>query len=315
MRIRRNRLLPKILRLSAFLFCVQALIAACIVRHGKAEVQDLMLSMGAQMMQIGEQTEVVPRTLRINGAQIRMRAQRVAGRTLDDVLDEFEARCRTRNGRFWEQLSGDRAKRKLDESQLDLLDGVMRSETDLAGAVACMDVGDEQGSPSSILQRAQRFVDTGDATSFGDLRYVRAEKREEGVFVVMMWTDGPLNLRQMFPSTGDAPGLDFPDLPRPPNGRRLFSAWEEGQAPALNVYESSGKTPGELDTHYRAALSALGWTELNPKAGVDEARAAGLMVMRDGITVTLSQSRGQDGHSMTTIMPTDRRGAVHAGVR
>ena len=311
LRARRDRLVHKVLRLSAFLFCAQAVIAAVVVRRVQAEVQDLMLTVGSQMMQLGERAGgIAPRTLRINGAQIRLRVQRVPGMTLDQVLDHFEARCRARNGRFYEQLQSDRAKQKLDEEQLGLLDGVMRSESDDAGAVACMDVGDEQGSPSSILARAQRFVETGDATSFGELRYVRAEKRDGGVFAVMMWTDGPLDVRRMFPKEGDAPGVDFPDLPRPPGSRRLFSAWEEGQAPALNVYESHALPPRELDAHYRKTLAELGWAPLNPAGSGEHARAYGLMVMRDGTTVTLSQTAGPSGRSMTTMMPMDTRGAV-----
>jgi hypothetical protein len=293
----------------------QLVLTALLVRRVHAEVQDLMLSVGSQVMQLGERMGVgPPRTLRVNGAQIRMRVEHAPTLTLDEVLDHFESVCRSRNGRFYEQLSQGRSKVKLEEQELDFLDGVMRVDADDQGSVACLDVGeDERGSPSSILKRAQAFAATGDATSFGQLRYVRAEKEERGVFVVMMWTDGPLNLKQMFPTTGDAPGVDFPDLPRPPHGRRILSAWEEGQAPALNIYQAARMDAASLDAHYRAQLPALGWEAMTPPAANKSHPIKGAMVMRNGVTVLLSHGSLDNGkHGLTTIIPMDTAGATSA---
>jgi hypothetical protein len=314
MRRRKEKTLHKLVRLLAFVTFTQLLVTALIVRGVRAEVQSLMSSVGAQMMQIGERVGTLePRTLRINGAQLRLRVQRVPGMALGQALDLFESRCRARNGRFYEQVKERASNAALGEGQFDLLDGVMRVESEEAGSVACFDVGEEKGSPESILARAQKFAATGDASSFGDLRYVRVERRVQGVFVVMMWTDGPLDLRAMFPKQGDAPGVDFPDLPRPPDARRIFSAWEEGEAPAVNIYEAAGKTPKELDAYYRAELAQRGWRVLNPP-GREDAPVRALMVMRDGVTVTLSHSALEEGRlGMTTIAPMDTAGAT-AGV-
>jgi len=313
--IRREPVLFKVLRLSAFVLCVQVLITALLVRGVHAQLQDMVQSAGAQMTQLGGKlTEGgPPRTLRINGAQIRLRTQRLPKRTLDDVLDQFQTRCRGHNGRFYEQLQQAPQTRLLGEQQLGLLDGVLRTESPEAGSVACMDVGDEKASPSSVLERAQRFVKTGDLASFGGLRLLRAEKRESGVFVVMMWTDGAFNVKQMFPSQGDAPGVDFPDLPRPPGSRRILSAWEEGQAPAVNIYESTTLKPEQLDKFYRVELPKLGWEAMLPPSKGTDLLAHPLIVMRDGMTVSLSQT-DLEGESLatTTIMPMDTQGAVEA---
>lgn len=302
-------LLARVTRLGAFLLFAQTLFTALAAHGVRAEVQDLMLSVGSQMMQVGERIgATTPRTLRVNGAQIRLRIQHTDAQTLDDVLDHFETHCRSRNGRFYEQLKTGRTKGKLDEQGLGLLDGVLRVENDESGAVACLDVGEERGSPESILERARRFTETGDAASFGDLRYVRAERRNDGgVFVVMMWTDGPLNIREMFPREGDAPGIDFSDLPRPPGARRILSAWEEGQAPALNMYESSAHSAEQLERHYRSELPKLGWEFMTPPS--KEPRSRGALIMRDGVTVTLSHmSVTERKVGVTTIVPMDTRG-------
>lgn len=305
-RLLRNHslLLAKVLRLVAFVSLTQMGITLVVARHVRAEVQSLMLSAGAQMMHLGEQARA-PRTIRLNGAQIRLRVEQVPDLTLEQALDHFHARCRARNGRFYEQLT-EEALRKMSDEELTAFDGVLRAEGDGAGAVACFDVGDTAATPSSLLARAQRFVDTGDLSSFGELRYVRIEQTRTGVFAVMMWTDGPMDVKQLFPAEGDAPGMDFTDLPRPPNSRRILSAWEEGQAPALNMYESRLTGP-ELDSYYRRALAERGWTATH--APVERQGAHGLLVMRDGVTVTISNSSlGSGEPGITTVMPTDTRG-------
>lgn len=127
----------------------------------------------------------------------------------------------------------------------------------------------------------------------------------------MMWTDGPMNIKQMFPSTGDVPGVEFPGLPRPPRSRRVLSAWEEGQAPALNIYESAEAGPSALDAYYRFELPKLGWELMTPASASADTKAHGLLVMREGVTVIFSHAITDGKHGMTTIMPMDTRGATH----
>jgi hypothetical protein len=307
--------LHKMLRLSAFLFFAQAVASLFLVRAVRAEVRDLMLSAGAQMMQLGKELGgQAPRTLRLNGAQIRLRVQSSRQHTLEQVLDEFESRCRKNNGAFYEQLRAAPKTKSWSESQLALFDGVIRVESKDAGAVACFDVGGEQGSAGTLLARARRFADTGDAAAFGELRYVRAERTEQGVFVVMMWNDGPMNIKQMFPSQGDVPGVEFSGLPRPPRSRRVLSAWEEGQAPALNIYEASDISPSALDLYYRSELPKQGWEVMTPRNEDKSTTVRGLMAMRQGVTVTVGNSSLASG-GMTTIIPMDTRGDATVSAR
>jgi hypothetical protein len=305
-----DRLSMKLLRLALFILFAQTVVTLILARAVHAEVQNLLMSSGAQMMQLGKELgAATPRTLRLNGAQMRLRVQSSSTYTLPEVLDEFEARCREHNGRFYEQLRSAPKTRSWNEAQLSIFDGVMRVEQDDGGAVACMDVGDERGSADTLLARAQRFVVSGDAAAFGELRYMRAERTERGVFVVMMWTDGAFNIRNMFPTSGDAPGVDFPGLPRPDGSRRVLSAWEEGQAPAFNIYDSPGAKPSELDARYRQELPKHRWEVVTPPNGSVGTSTHGLLAMRDGVTVTLSQVQ-VNGRSMTAIVPMDTRGAT-----
>jgi len=302
---RRLQTVMKMLRLGAFLMFVQFLVSALLVRHVSAQIQGLMLSVGSQMMRVAELSPAAqPRTVRLNGAQVRLRVQTAPNQKLKDVLDVFHQRCRERNGRFYEQLSAQELQRKLPPPpRIASLDGVLRTEGGSAGAIACLDLGESKETPASILARAERFLETGDAHEFGELRYVRAEQVGDDVFAVMLWTDGPFKVSEMFPAEGDAPGLDFQDLPRPPGSRRLLSAWEEGEAPALDMYTVKGKNAASLEAYYRSELGKLGWQLTTSEAGTAAHHARGMMAMRDGVTVVVAMDTDAYGNGVASIVP------------
>jgi hypothetical protein len=313
-RRRRDTLLDKVVRLGAFLFVCNLITSAFALRHVHAQVEDLMLSVGSRMMQLGQNIEhAAPRTLRLNGAAVRLRVETLPNATLEQVLDTFEGRCRSVNGRFHEQLSKAELATPLDDAQLDFLDGVIRAEDEAraSGMVACLDVGDEKTTPSMVLERAQRFLQSGDTAELGHLRYVTAEQDGKNVFMVMLWTDGPLNVYKMFPEAGDAEGVELEGLPRPPHSRRLISAWEEGQGPALNMYTTEHMDGAALDEHYRTALPKLGWTIMT-KPGTAPKDLRGMMVMRDGVTAIIATQTDADGHGITSLVPMDASGAAEA---
>jgi hypothetical protein len=61
--------------------------------------------------------------------------------------------------------------------------------------------------------------------------YAVGEKTECGVFVVMMWTDGAFNIKQMFPATGDAPRRRL-SRPATPGGQQAVAGGMRGGASA-----------------------------------------------------------------------------------
>jgi hypothetical protein len=312
-RRRHDTWLDKVVRLGAFLFACNLIASLFTLRHVHAQVEDLMLSVGSRMMQLGQNLEhAAPRTLRLNGAAVRLRVETLSNATLEQVLDTFEGRCRSVNGRFHEQLGQAELAAPLDDTQLDFLDGVIRAEDEAraSGMVACLDVGDEKTTPMMVLERAQRFLESGDTSELGHLRYVTAEQDGQNVFMVMLWTDGPFNVYKMFPEAGDAHGVELEGLPRPPHSRRLISAWEEGQGPALNMYTTE-MDGAALDKHYRGVLPKLGWQVLTQPAS-DSKGLRGLMVMRNGVTAIIATQTDADGHGIASLVPMDASGAAEA---
>jgi hypothetical protein len=154
------------------------------------------------------------------------------------------------------------AKQKL-EARLpkgsSLFDGVLRTESDKEGVVACIDTSGKLGL-QELLGRLQRFQKSGDLADVGELRYALARKVGDKTSVLMAWTEGSMPVLRMFPASGDAPGVDPVDVPRVPGMRRLLSTWENGEPYALALYSAPGQAPGPLAARYRSELTLAGWT-------------------------------------------------------
>jgi len=305
-----ERVTRKIGRLCLLALCALGLSLAFAARFVRAQIDDAMLSAGSSMMQLGERMGAQrPRTIAINGAELRLRVSTAKGFTLSQVLDTFETRCRARSGQFHQQIGRRDVKAALSDQQKSLLDGVLRTEREGHGAVACLDVGGRALDAKALTERLQAFAASGDVSKIGGLRFMRAETQADGsVLLVMLWSDGALNLKRMFPSEGDAPGVDFTGIPRPPQSRRLLSAWEQGEAPAMNLYTSGAKDPGEVDHFYRKELARAGFRLLTPSVPKSTRDARGLLFAKDGRTLVLSVSRGSRGQMLVSMLPTDTAG-------
>ena len=85
--------------------------------------------------------------------------------------------------------------------------------------------------------------------------------------------------------------------------------WEEGQGPALSVYETEGSSADALNAHYRKVLPDLGWLLLTPEVD-GEKPTRGLMVMRDGQTTIVASTTTDKGRALVSMLPMDSHGAV-----
>lgn len=72
--------------------------------------------------------------------------------------------------------------------------------------------------------------------------------------VLYIESETALDASAMFPSAGDAPGADLPDLPRPHHARRLLSLQLQGQPHALVAY--AVPTPAQARVAHPVAAEA-----------------------------------------------------------
>lgn len=289
--------------MTVFVGCVCVAVSAWLTHRARAQVDEIMMGVGAQMMRYeGARRQDAPRPLVLNGARILMASGSTA-HDVERVLDWFEARCQERDGRLAEQIRELAGANDIDDANPALLDATLRNDAGDRGYVACLDTGGERLDPTAIVERVNRYLESGDLADVGHLRYVFAERSERGAHFVAYWTEGALPVGEMFPETGDAPGVDPAGIPRPEGARRVLSAWEEAEAQSMTIWTDSAESPEELERFYRQRLPAEGWSLVEPEGGLPstgEGRA--LVVDRDGSMATLVLSADPDGRGVVTVL-------------
>jgi hypothetical protein len=283
-----------LLRLLAFLVAVQAGALCLAVGSTRAEVNEMMMDLGARMMRYAQASrQDRPRTLLLNGLALRF-ASGTTRRTVVEVLDRFHARCRQNSGRLAEQIEAimRRGPSSLDYGRGRLLDGTLRYGGQDRGFIACLDLGADEVSPQEILHRVNRFLRIGDLSELGGLRYAMAEQGERMTSFIAFWTEGEVDLFEAFPSDRDAPGRDAEGVPRAPNSVRVLSAWEPDRAPSLAVYRVPSLDSVDLPGFYRRSLAKNGWRllEREPEGGTTADRT--LFAERQGRTVAITLGVG-----------------------
>lgn len=249
-RTRRRRFrwagLAPFLRLAVFaaVLCVSA--AAFVLRSARADVAEALWAVGPAIMAFPGAPREEARQLQLNGVRLSFRTQAVEG-SLADVLDHYEAICGSAIA-------------------------TQTARNDLAGYVACLDMGDTPQDLGALVNRFVAFSETGNLRELGAPRYAFARRGTGGpdgkVFVLTMWVDSALNLYRMLPREGsDAAGRDLFEVPRPPRSQRILSAWEEGQPSGVLVYRVAAKSARELESFYRVELPRAGWRVIEHDPG------------------------------------------------
>jgi hypothetical protein len=214
------------LRLTAYTFCVFALLSVLAARLLHAQVGEAALTLGGELAGVAELTRDAE-ALVINGARFH-HALVVVDETASAALDRVERECEKSPGALPEVVSelASRGRAALDGYRVTAAarKGVLRYERSGRGVLLCFARG-STSAPLALKEQLADFSRRSDLSVFGRVRYVFAEPSEGGRTRVMsLWSDEALDLRAMFPETGDSAGHDPNVLPRAPGFRRTFSA-------------------------------------------------------------------------------------------
>jgi hypothetical protein len=189
-----------------------ALLATIAIEHVRARASELALDLGPVLLAYaGAARDEGQRTLLVNGARIELRT----GVTTDSI-DAVLARQR--------ELCGPAHTTP-----------IVRSQSALEGVLGCFVATDD----TSLIDRLLAFEETGDLATLGELRATWVMASGDERRYVLIAARDTLALSRMFPSTGDAPGVDVPSLPRPPEARRVLSSFQHAEEPMLVAYRST----------------------------------------------------------------------------
>lgn len=296
-----------LLRLLAYSFCVSSIIGTLAMRSAYGDLKESALIIGRQLVQF---QDLVGRShrVRLNGEPIYV-ASAVTDQSVDTVLDRFEASCEENAGamkQIFEQLP--------EAMQQDVKDkvpgnegiGIIRQDADSEGYIACLaqKPGDDM---STLSNRLKEFVETGDLSKVGDLRYAYAKRRDGAskTHVITVWSDGPFKIGRIIPADGsEPPGADPANAPRPVESVRMLSAEIDGAPYAVRLYDSR-KSDQEVLAAYDDQMPKLGWQVIPYVA--DEVKY-GRAYSRDGIDM-LVFAFAEGDKSYVSVVETSPRAA------
>lgn len=294
-------LLPsaRALRMAVYATFAFGVLAGAASRSVYADVREMGLGVGHQLAKLEDLTGGAYR-IRVNGADLH-RASAHTAQSTSEVLDRYEAVCRESPGAVGRAMNdipsalADRIDLKAGSPQRS---SVVRSESDGRGMVVCF-VDDPNDEPAPFTERMRALADTGDLSKLGHFRYVFAEPSKGphgGTHVITFWSDGELNLKKMFPATGDAPGTDSVLVPRPAGSRRTLAASVEGYPASVRIYESLA-TRESIERMYDETLRANGFT----KVAAPDARGGAAYVRADNAEVFVSFTAVEKRTTVTIV--------------
>ena len=299
-----DSLTRKIVRIIGLAVAVQALVLCLVVRASYTRTNEAIMSLAAQMLRYPDaRHQDRPRRIRLNGLPLHF----TSGSThqpVSSVLDYVHAKCREQNGTLAEQLDIliKKGRKLIDRRPYSLVDGVLRYGNEKQGFVGCLARDSKSLNPDDTVKRIRGFLETGDVSRIGELRYVMAERHQETTSFIAFWTEGSANLFTLFPQGGDAPGHDLPGIPRPHDSRRVLSAWELGQSLALAVYVSPHSVLSNLMTSYNRQLEKDGWQRLNGQPHTKRPEETAFVAEKAGMTAQFEFSlHGSDKTAVTIV--------------
>lgn len=231
---------PQLIRLTAYLTCVSLVVAALAARKLYAASKEAGNALGHQLAGLSDYTERAE-TVLLNGARLH-HSVASTNEPVQAVLDRVQAHCSESPGTLASALAdvAQQHPKMLEQRKMPEMFrlGMIRDGNADHGMIVCF-VGERRIAMRELTDQLKQFAKTADLSTFGYVRYVYAEKRQDGrTRVVTLWSDDSLKLNEMFPGTGDATGADSQVFPRPPESRRILSAAAEGMSFGLRTYES-----------------------------------------------------------------------------
>lgn len=284
------------LRLSAYLIFAFTLCSALAARVVYGQATEAALALGHQLIGLEDLTDD-DEVININGERMH-RSTAATADSVETVLDRFEEYCKKSPGALGQAMQGamreyaPQLERRVPKGPVR--SAVIRSEADGRGMVACF-TDDKVSGLTGLGDSLKRFLKTSNLAEFGRFRYSYAERKGDKTFVATVWADTGLNMKTMFPATGDAQGSDSLVLPRPPNARRTLSAGAEGMPYALRMYVSQDST-ASLTRFYTDHMAKHGWKLIGQK---DSHKSFGYL-RDDGYQVFLTIA-DQDGTAYVAL--------------
>lgn len=304
------------LRVTIYLGIVSLVLLYWSVRSAYAEGERAMRRLGEQLLaELGPAIVGPPQALQINGQTLFLGVTQ-SPYSVRETLDQFEESCASKadpREQFpmipgWDPTPDELRKMPSDLQKVLNQDptrfGTIRHESEEQGQISCLAQPKHHRGFMAVMEAAKEFLESGDLSRLGDMRYATARKLDNGeTQVIAIWSEGKFPIYSLFPEEGDAPGSDMPNVPRPPGGTRRFSAAAEGQSFGMRIY-SSERPPQEVLDFYEGELPKGGWSSAPTglDGGVLREGAFVRSFLRNERLIAIGVESKQPGHSEVLLL-------------
>ena len=269
--VKKKHIAARALKALAIAAALSLIALVVVAQRAEAQVVDELWNVGESFGPLleSEDRSGAPRTVVINGAEVTIRSESLA-EDLESTLERAERNC---------------AGLKLGPKST-----TFRRQVRERGFVACFTRLGRLGL-RGLFQVAR-----GDVSALGEFHYTYVQTTATGVHQLRLELP-QIDLGAMFPATGDAPGYDVRDLPRPPSAERLLSALEVDSPYHVAVYRLPSVDFDALVETYQQKLSAFGWALAS---GGNTDRRVSLVARRDSKTAIITL-RATDAGALVTV--------------
>ena len=280
---RKRRFLSSVsglLRLSVFFAMVGGVCGVLSLRAARAHAEERLETIGQALMgKLGPLVMGRPEKVTVNG-QTMFIALTVTPLSPGEVSARLEKYCHDHSGGLGAaigEIPSEFRGQKIPEELRDPDTWLTMKGGDPAefAQIACV-ASDRERSLEGFVAGLNAFLASSDVAELGQFRYVVARKVRGGkTHVLATWTEGRFPIDRMFPPTGDAPGSDAAEVPRPPDSVRLLSAEVSGHPYSVRMYETN-QAPAAVLERYDVTMPARGfrssaiWLETNDTRATDK---------------------------------------------
>lgn len=232
---------------------VSALAGGLCAHRAAAELRERSVGLGKKLESFAG---LAGRTtaLSFNGASFSL-STRVIDEPVERVLERFVARCGEDTKLLAEELG---ARSALASGFFQRLLVMRDMLADDAATAVCLG-GLGEGGLSGLSARVQAFASSGDVSELGQLRYTYMRGAGQKTHVILVSSEGPLQLAELFPSDArDVAGPDVVPGVRPDSATRILAAAAADTPHIMNVYRVHA-APHAAISDYGGKLEALGY--------------------------------------------------------
>jgi hypothetical protein len=295
-------------------FCTGVITALLVVGASRArgDVGEKMIALGRELMPLADLIKGAQRAT-VNGQTLYI-ATAMTDESLPQVLDRYEAHCREHTGGFAEEFAAvpqrvqDEMAKRAPAAWSQRL-GIVREQKDGEGMVVCIAQPDDDGI-RGFARRVTQFLDDGELSHLGNMRYAYVQKMETGrTHVLTTFTEGSFNIYRVVGTDDVHPREELAGVPLPANATTPMTFRMEGMPYAVQSF-ATPETPDQVAAYYLRELPLRGWERV---AGPGDL-FGNLVMRRNGVTLLVTalqiEEGGQSHVAVTEGAPVDAQAAL-----